>query len=179
MKNPGPKNLDQLLAAVPGLRRCRRLNADWLRRLLDRQKGECTWCGSQVPKGSRTWCSDDCVSAFRLRCDPQAQAAFVARRDNDTCSICGRVIAEMEREFARKFREWRKSLENPWPRDWDAEYQFSEEHGVGRGNWREVDHIVPVIEGGGLCGPENLRLLCGICHGNETAKLRKRMSRRK
>lgn len=178
MKNPGPKNLDQLLEAVPGLRRTRSLNADWLRRLLDRQKGECTWCGTKVPKGSRTWCSDDCVSAFRLRCDPQAQAAFVARRDNDTCSICGRVIAEMEREFICAWDERKKMLGLKLG-SWQEKEKLRKEYGIGRRNWREVDHIVPVIEGGGLCGPENLRLLCGICHGKETANLRKRISRRK
>ena len=35
----------------------------------------------------------------------------------------------------------------------------------------EVDHIIPVCEGGGLMPPENLRLLCRSCHAAETAKL--------
>ncbi len=35
----------------------------------------------------------------------------------------------------------------------------------------QSDHIVPVIEGGGSCGLENLRTLCTACHRLETAKL--------
>jgi 5-methylcytosine-specific restriction endonuclease McrA len=43
----------------------------------------------------------------------------------------------------------------------------------------DVDHITPVIEGGGECGLDQLRTLCVLCHRKETAKLRKRMSKRK
>jgi 5-methylcytosine-specific restriction endonuclease McrA len=37
-------------------------------------------------------------------------------------------------------------------------------------NW-EADHIIPVIEGGGGCGPEGYRTLCLVCHRSETSKL--------
>lgn len=43
------------------------------------------------------------------------------------------------------------------------------------GYW-EADHIVPVSEGGGCCGLENMRTLCGDCHNKETAKLKRRLS---
>ena len=35
----------------------------------------------------------------------------------------------------------------------------------GSRNRIQVHHIIPVKDGGGLCGPENLITLCGICHG--------------
>lgn len=35
----------------------------------------------------------------------------------------------------------------------------------------QADHIVPVVEGGGSCGLENLRTLCTSCHAEETRKL--------
>lgn len=38
----------------------------------------------------------------------------------------------------------------------------------------EVDHIIPVVEGGGSCGIDNLRLLCSKCHKGETKALAKR-----
>ena len=41
----------------------------------------------------------------------------------------------------------------------------------------EVDHILPVCEGGGCCGLDNLRTLCQACHKKETAKLAKRRSK--
>lgn len=40
----------------------------------------------------------------------------------------------------------------------------------------EADHIVPVSEGGGGCGPEGYRTLCLPCHRKETAKLAARLA---
>jgi 5-methylcytosine-specific restriction endonuclease McrA len=45
------------------------------------------------------------------------------------------------------------------------------------GVW-DADHIVPVSEGGGLCGLEGMRTLCRKCHGSESGKLRKRLNER-
>ncbi len=42
----------------------------------------------------------------------------------------------------------------------------------GGGLW-DADHIIPVKEGGGLCGLENMRTLCIKCHKNVTALLYK------
>ena len=44
------------------------------------------------------------------------------------------------------------------------------------GHLWQADHIVPVVEGGGECGLENIRTLCTSYHKSETAKLRKRMA---
>ncbi len=35
----------------------------------------------------------------------------------------------------------------------------------------QADHVVPVSEGGGLCGLDNMRTLCVLCHGEQTAQL--------
>lgn len=43
----------------------------------------------------------------------------------------------------------------------------------------EADHIVPVVEGGGSCGLENLRTLCTKCHKDETSKLAARRAEAK
>ncbi len=43
----------------------------------------------------------------------------------------------------------------------------------------EADHIIPVSEGGGLCGLEGYRTLCRKCHGKESGALRKRLSEAK
>ncbi len=52
---------------------------------------------------------------------------------------------------------------------------------IGRAtsDWWDADHIVPVIEGGGECGLDNLRTLCIPCHKKETAELRKRMAQQR
>lgn len=43
------------------------------------------------------------------------------------------------------------------------------------GDFWQADHIVPVAEGGGSCGLDNLRTLCTPCHQGETEKLRFRL----
>lgn len=42
-----------------------------------------------------------------------------------------------------------------------------------------ADHIVPVVEGGGLQGLENFRTLCVACHQTATAELRERRAQAK
>ncbi len=42
----------------------------------------------------------------------------------------------------------------------------------------EIDHIVPVAEGGGGCGLDNLRTLCRKCHTRESAALNRRLRKR-
>jgi 5-methylcytosine-specific restriction enzyme A len=178
--------LDDLLAMLPGLRRCRSLNAAWMRILLDRPRGQCTWCGEPVGRGRSTWCSDRCVEAFRLRCDPATQMRFVLERDRGICAMCGRDTVASERDGAAASNALRAEAcpngtspygLSPEDRRSLAERQrvVLESHGWSRHSWREVDHVVPVVEGGGLLGPDNLRLLCGACHAAETARLRKRL----
>ncbi len=43
----------------------------------------------------------------------------------------------------------------------------------------EVDHIVPVVEGGAAKGLENLRTLCRACHVGETNRLNARLRARR
>ena len=46
------------------------------------------------------------------------------------------------------------------------------------GYW-EADHIIPVSEGGGLCGLDGYRTLCKLCHGRVSGELRKRLNARR
>lgn len=172
----------------------RQIGADLLRKKLERQKGECTWCGGPVAKGRRRWCSQECVRAFDERCVPQRIAYLVEQRDKGLCSACGRDTALLERlgqamkphfenmnwsseEFLRRYRisqyeweatrqEWRRHLRDSGLEPATA-YRF----------W-EADHIVPVSEGGGLTGLDNYRTLCIPCHKRETAKLAGRRSKK-
>jgi hypothetical protein len=181
---PGPKEvttpphtLDDLLALVPGMRKMRLLNADTLRVLLDRGRGECTWCGQQVPARRIKWCGSECVQNFQLRCQPAYQRPFVLKREHFICEMCGRDVQASQR---RGIDEWgRHPSHSAYGVDWKHKQSVREEifrrHGWARGEWYEVDHIIPVIEGGGLLGPENLRLLCGACHAVVTRELRARL----
>lgn len=57
--------------------------------------------------------------------------------------------------------------------------------GENRDGWRErwkvvphwqADHIIPVAEGGGLCGIDGYRSLCTACHRRETTALAMRLA---
>lgn len=61
------------------------------------------------------------------------------------------------------------------PRSGDPERLIRPDEGVPH-LW-EMDHIVPVVEGGGGCGLDNLRTLCLACHRAETAALAARRAR--
>ena len=168
--------LDDLLRLVPGLRKFRTLNAATLRKMLDRAKGECTWCGDPVPKGRRTWCSTSCLEQFNLRCTTAGILGFVQKRDRSRCQACGRCTKQAQIEFNTALRlapwhadgGWRKPLYHKRKR------ALMKSFGWGGGGWGQADHIVPVAEGGGLTGPENFQWLCGACHAAKTKQHRKR-----
>jgi len=64
-----------------------------------------------------------------------------------------------------------------WAQWWagqEIERRFGKGIIAADGHTWEADHIVPVVEGGGLCGLENYRTLCLSCHRRETAELAKR-----
>ena len=54
---------------------------------------------------------------------------------------------------------------------------YSQKHECFKMSLWQMDHILPVSEGGGSCGLENLRTLCIGCHNKETNKLTKRRTR--
>lgn len=143
-----PLTLADLIRKRPDIACRRQLGAAELRKLLEREKGECTWCGFGLSGRQITFCGKDCVLKFKEHCQPGYAARRVRRRDNGICQICGWTGSENHRSPVR----------------------------FVRGNAFEVDHIVPVCEGGGLLGLANLRLVCGKCHlevTNELAKRRK------
>ncbi len=97
--------------------------------------------------------SSYCGDECALRNNPGFIRQHVKRRDRGVCAVCGLDT-------------------NAIPRD-------------ARGYWMhhrwEADHIVPVSEGGGLCGLEGYRTLCkgpgtNNCHGKASGELRKRLN---
>lgn len=158
-----PRTLDDLLEVVPGLRKWRSLDSDTLRRLLGREARRCTWCDATVPPRRHQWCSDGCVDAFKLRCDPNRYVPFIISRDRGICQLCQRDTFTSEQEGAKVPRTLP-------PRELALALSAI---GFARGRWREVDHLIPVVLGGGLCPPENLRLVCGTCHKAECDRLAK------
>lgn len=131
----------------------------------------CRQCGMECPTTRNTFCSPECVHEWRLTTDPGYQRKHVFARDRGVCWSCGLDTEELKRAYHLILRSF-------------SVLSWDERRGVnsrvlalgfipGRSFW-EMDHVVPVVEGGGGCGLSNLRTLCQSCHRRETAALAKR-----
>lgn len=148
--------------------------AEDLRRIHNRQKGQCTWCGSPVGKGRSTWCSDACVTAYREEHDWDYIRGRVRDRDKGVCALCGFDTEQLQRiirsalsrqtlrqaclsgyEMHRHVADWLESVNQNRVWKW-AQWQ--------------ADHITPRCRGGSN-ELSNLRTLCVACHKVETARL--------
>lgn len=110
----------------------------------------CRWCRQPVRPPRRTFCSERCVHEWRIRTDPAFLREAVWIRDRGICQRCLVDLAEAERQWRKRKPPTRSvRLTRAWLQ--------------ARPRW-EVDHIVPVADGGGECGLANLRLLCRPCH---------------
>ena len=106
----------------------------------------CRWCGGAIPKGRRTFCS----------------GARTRRRGRKILAVgTGCVHQHLLRSRPGYMRQ----------------HVRDRDHGVcaigglacGTHDWH-ADHIVPVCEGGGGCGLDNMRTLC-VQHHKEVTKL--------
>ncbi len=125
----------------------------------------CRYCGGPITNARRqTFCSDACVDQWICRSSSSGARTVVYARDRGVCAQCGvdcvRLASRLSKmrhrggfsNRGRWDRRARLRLRIPWHRKslWDA------------------DHIHPVKDGGGLCGPENLQTLCWRCHAAKT-----------
>lgn len=148
--------------------------------------GTCRVCGCEKRDGERwhTFCKNDgeaCLHWYKIRADPGYARRAVERRDKGVCALCGldtRALAQRISALERSLGDG-KSL--------DSIRSLMQTHGYKPGrNWAfaelitwEADHILPVVEGGGMCGLEGLRTLCLPCHHKESAALAGRLARKR
>jgi len=139
----------------------------------------CRRCGGIVRRPRRSWCSAECVHEHKIRSSPTYARSCVFQRDSGVCALCG-----LDCESARKkYRALVRRIGALTHRYGDFGDRIHSALGsaipfsVDQSFWA-ADHIVPVVEGGGLCGLDGYRTLCLRCHNNVTAELRKRTVRR-
>lgn len=131
----------------------------------------CCWCAGPLPtqKNNRRWCGPKCVHEYRLRADWPYLAEWIRRRDR-LCQICKgaryRGTFYTIKPESRRFERTRKGLDC-WG-EWSP---------LRLAPW-EVDHIIPVADGGSD-QPANLRLLCRPCHVTVTGEWRRGRSIRR
>lgn len=109
----------------------------------------CRRCGAEVGAGRRTFCSKACVTEWRIRTDAGFARLKVFERDQGVCGEC-RIDVFGSVGRTRRSR--------------------------GSGDLWQADHVLPVAEGGGECGLDNLRTLCTACHRQATKSLMARLA---
>lgn len=134
----------------------------------------CRYCGIEVPPKRRSFCSKECVHEYRIRTQPRYIRDCIYKRDKGICQMCNvdtRKIAKSileanDKGDSDKVKELMVTHSIPNHRKiWKRKY--------GGGLW-DADHIVPVCEGGGMCGLVNIRTLCLKCHKDITITLLKK-----
>ena len=151
--------------------------ADRPRRIDAAGRPLCRECGAPVRTPRRAFCSEKCADALRIRTSPSAARESVFERDLGVCAECG-TNTQALRERLRRFRRLRARPDvvaqaRELVRGFETAIDVLDERPIvviRRSLW-EADHVVPVAEGGGGCGLDNLRTLCIPCHRAATAEL--------
>lgn len=149
----------------------------------------CRNCDREVPRGrGRTFCDDpECVKEWSIKSNPSYARGLVRERDQGVCAFCGLDTLLIERwvrdVFRRRYVTDLRCLDTPLESESEA-WDLLRAMGLrwfyfGQRSLWEMDHIVPVVEGGGACGLENLRTLCQACHRCVTRALRQRLAKAK
>lgn len=158
----------------------RTITAEKFRRLFKLPSRHCTWCFRPVGGRRQTWCSTQCCNEFYLRTVSTVQRFHVEQRDGGICAACGVDTNRIQRALTaiRYGYSNRRELTADQLRRRDRLYEFwrqwAKSEGFASNCWDsfwQADHILPVCEGGGMCGLDGLRTLCTRCHKAETKKL--------
>lgn len=129
-------------------------------RFSDAARGTCRWCGEPIlhesgekrgqPNRRRRW-HPVCVDAYN-ESDPREARRRVRKRDRGRCAMCRVDTSKIRREVRGRGRA--KKLRA-------LGYKI-------RGSLWELDHVVPLIDGGSH-ELANLQSLCTPCHKKKTA----------
>lgn len=154
----------------------------------------CRWCDGLVPPPKKTFCSEPCIHEWKLRTQPEYRRPYLMDRTKGCCEVCGTDTVELQRRLRHATTAATNQLGRPWyqagpvwPVGFGAVLAEAALHGLSpaktfvllrRKHPYDVDHIVPLVEGGEH-GLENLRVVCLGCHDTLTAQLRRRRAAKK
>lgn len=121
----------------------------------------CRFCSAEVFPPRRTLCSAECAHEWMIRTNIRYARRCVRKRDKNICANCKIDCAAL-----------RKML-NALPTS--ERYEKAEKLGIPKhrafsGSLWDLDHIIPVWENGGICGLDNMQILCCKCHAEKSAK---------
>lgn len=134
--------------------------------------GFCSWCNvAPVKPPLRKYCDPTCRSSADLYTYPQSPAskAYVFMELQDfTCPLCGEIF---EDEWAERHEKLDASNDDRFKEGWDKTRRLITyfQLGINCGDRWQVDHRIPISEGGALVGFENIQVVCAPCHVKKSA----------
>ena len=120
-----------------------------------KKRGMCRYCHGKAPGNRVYWCSDECVVAALILCgDLREIKRCLLLRDKGVCAACGLDTLKLKRDVKKSGKK-ASALDLP----------------SGRNRYWDIEHKLPVIEGGGFSTLDNFQTLCISCHKKSTAAL--------
>ena len=129
----------------------------------------CRFCGVETRPPRKTFCSAECVHEWKMRSRPSYLKAVVYRRDHGVCGSCGTdTRAFAQALLARILHSPRRRSEIM--REWGVPASRSIKlRGPQSGLW-DLEHTVPVADGGGLADASQCTTMCIPCHKQKTKR---------
>jgi 5-methylcytosine-specific restriction protein A len=122
----------------------------------------CRWCKKEVQPPRRTFCCDECIHEWRLRSNVGYLREHTYKRDLGICALCksDTRLQKIQLENVLKSCNYNEKVDEYKVLLVVLNITIKE----ARKSLWHADHIVPVVDGGGLCGLSNIQTLCVRCH---------------
>jgi len=128
--------------------------------LLQPKDGLCGWCErGKLPTFRHKYCSPTCNKSAEIYCYPQSlisRGFHLIEYQAGACRGCGTYYGD-------------EILANIEDNSRGGKYKVGYAWAVYGIKGLEVDHIIPVIDGGFGIGIRNHQVLCSICHRRKSA----------
>lgn len=137
-------------------------------------KSLCLVCNKSLTGRQTSYCSKECW----IRNTPSLIRKLVWKRDLGICAICKIQCDTLKSQVARLILIKQTIADRKLAALFSGAIKNIKrirlQYNTGL-RW-QADHIVPVIEGGGLCGLDGYRTLCTTCHKQVSANLAGRLA---
>ncbi len=131
--------------------------------------GYCTWCWNEVEPPKQNWCGRECVDEYLIRRSSTDARRITFARDQGVCSECDLDTVELHQHFVRYVGKMRmQAIRMECVRRGPHPTPEAVSGRVSGGSLWDMDHVLPVKDGGGGCGLDNLQTLCVWCHDDKT-----------
>lgn len=132
------------------------------------EKGHCKWCMTKIENTRKKYCSKDCKDSAWAFFYPQKYARkYLIQRQGNNCAHCGYCFDDKTKKYKRN-----ESYAVGW--DKDTGKSIRKDDICYYDDMGDIDHIIPIHQGGEILGIENHQILCKECHHKKSARERRK-----